>query len=387
MTTVLTTSALCPPGRPSPGWIAFDQGVIVAMGDGRPPGDIEGSVEDLGDAIVTPGLIDLQCNGVGTDDLATADESGWRRAAVNLARHGTTAYCGTLISAPLESYDAPLAIAAKVHATPGAPGAVLLGVHLEGPFLGGEPRAHDPALIRDADLPWLRSVLARHPGLLRIVTLAPEADPGFDATRLLVGADVVVALGHSRATYDEALAAADAGARMVTHLFNGMAPLHHRAPGLAGAALDDDRVTPTIIADGVHVHPGMLRLVFASTPHVAVVSDAVATRGDIFDRDGAAFRADGTLTGATTLLDHSEATLVRAGVALERAIASVTTEPARLLGLGDRGRLAVGARADIVAFDTTTLSPLAVWVGGAPVSDIPVVDSDGVARSTRTTPR
>lgn len=370
MTTILTSTALCPPGPPSPGWIAFDHGVIVDMGRGRPPIDANGSVQDLGDALITPGFVDLQCNGVDGDDLATADDAGWRRVAATLARHGTTAFCGTLVSAALDSYEVPLARAEARQSSPIAPGAALLGVHLEGPFLGGAPGAHDAALLRDADVAWLRALLEHHPGLVRIVTLAPEADPGFAATRLLADTGVVVALGHSRATYDEARDAADAGARMVTHLFNGMGPLHHREPGLVGAALDDDRLTPTIIADGIHVHPGVLRLALARKWNVAVVSDAVAVAGGVIARDGAAFLSDGTLTGATSLLDRSIATLTRAGVAIERAVEVVTAVPARLLGLDDRGRLAVGTRADIVASDVETLSPRAVWIGGVPVADV-----------------
>jgi len=370
VTTTLASTALCPPGPPGPGWISFDGGVILDMGRGRPPADASGSVRDLGDALITPGFVDLQCNGVGDDDLATADDAGWRRVGIALAQHGTTAYCGTLISAALDSYEAPLARAEALQTSPVAPGAALLGIHLEGPFLGGAPGAHDAELLRNADVAWLRGLLERHRGLVRIVTLAPEADPGFAATRLLAQADVVVALGHSRATYDEALEAVSAGARMVTHLFNGMGPLHHRAPGLVGAALDDDRLTPTIIADGHHVHPAVLRLALAVKGNVVVVSDAVAADGAVIARGGAAFLPDGTLAGATSLLDHSVATLVRAGVAIERAIEVVTAVPARLLGLDDRGRLAVGARADIVAFDTETLSPRAVWIGGMSVADV-----------------
>jgi N-acetylglucosamine-6-phosphate deacetylase len=370
VTTILTSTALCPPGPPGQGWIAFDDGVIVDMGRGRPPIGGNGSVQDLGDALITPGFVDLQCNGVGGDNLATADDTGWRRAAANLAQHGTTAFCGTLVSAALDSYEAPLAHAEALQTSRAAPGAALLGVHLEGPFLGGAPGAHDAALLRDADVAWLRALLERHPGLVRIVTLAPEADPGFAATRLLADAGVVVALGHSRATYDEARDATDAGARMVTHLFNGMGPLHHRDPGLVGAALDDDRLTPTIIADGIHVHPAILRLTLACKWNVAVVSDAVAVAGSVIARDGAASLSDGTLAGATSLLDHSVATLVRAGVTIERAVEVATAVPARVLGLDDRGRLEVGARADFVASDAETLLPRAVWVGGVPVADV-----------------
>ncbi|MCJ7436269.1 MAG: amidohydrolase family protein [Acidimicrobiia bacterium] len=370
MTAILTSTALCPPGPPSQGWIAFADGVIVDMGRVPPPIDTHDSVQDLGDALITPGFIDLQCNGVAGDDLATADDAGWRRAAASLAQHGTTAYCGTLVSAALDSYEVPLARAEALQASRAASGAALLGVHLEGPFLGGAPGAHDAALLLDADVAWIRALLEHRPGLVRIVTLAPEADPGFAATRLLTDAGVVVALGHSRATYDQARDAADAGARMVTHLFNGMGPLHHREPGLVGAALDDDRLTPTIIADGIHVHAAVLRLTLARKANVVVVSDAVATTTGVVARDGGAFLADGTLAGATSLLDSSVSTLVRAGVAIERAVEVVTTAPARLLGLDDRGRLAVGARADIVASDVETLLPRAVWIGGVPVADV-----------------
>jgi len=369
VTAILTSTALCPPGQPTPGWIAFDNGVIVEMGRGRPPNGPRGSVQDLGDALMTPGFIDLQCNGVGRDNLATADDAGWRRTAANLARHGTTAFCGTLISAALDSYEGPLARAEALRHRQSASGAALLGVHLEGPFLGGAPGAHEPALLREADVAWIRALLEHHPRLVRIVTLAPEADPGFVATRFLSDAGVVVGLGHSRATYDEACAAADAGARMVTHLFNAMGPLHHREPGLVGAALDDDRLTPSVIADGIHVHPAVLRLILSYPSNIVVVSDAVARAG-VVAHDGAALLGDGTLAGATSLLDHSVATLVRAGVAIERAVEVVTAAPARLLGLDDRGRLVVGARADIVASDPATLLPRAVWVGGVPVADI-----------------
>ena len=370
MTTILTGTALCPPGQPTPGWIAFDEGVIVGMGRGRPPTGAGGSVQDLRDALMIPGFIDLQCNGVGHDSLATADDAGWRRTAANLARHGTTAYCATLISAALESYDGPLARAEARQHGQSASGAALLGVHLEGPFLGGAPGAHDAALLREADVAWIRTLLERHPGLVRIVTLAPEADPGFVATRLLDDAGVVVGLGHSRATYDEARAAADAGARMVTHVFNAMGPLHHREPGLVGAALDDDRLTPSVIADGIHVHPAVLRLILACKANVVVVSDAVAFADGVVAHDRGVFLADGTLAGATSLLDHSVATLVHAGVAIERAVELVTAVPARLLGLDDRGRLEVGARADIVALDAATFLPSNVWIGGVPVADV-----------------
>ena len=221
----------------------------------------------MGDAGLAPGFIDLQVNGVGTVDFVDASEDEWRSAGRELLRHGVTSYCPTIVSAPLDVYDAALdrVGAARTDAAHERLPAIV-GAHLEGPFLGDAPGAHPPELLQRADVPWLTSLTEHHPGLVRIVTLAPEADPGLSATRMLAAAGVVVALGHSRASYAAAIAAADAGATVVTHLFNGMGPLQHRAPGLPGAAFDDPRLIPTLIADLVHVHPAVVRLVFAALP-------------------------------------------------------------------------------------------------------------------------
>lgn len=350
-------------GALEPGWVAFSEGVIVDVGRGAPPR----GATDLGARVLAPGYVDLQCNGVGADDFADADPKGWRRAADTLAAHGVTSYCATLVSASREGYDAPLAQAAEVRAAPGPASSTCLGVHLEGPFLGGAPGAHDPDHLAPADPGWLTDVLARHPGLVRIVTLAPEADPSSAAIRLLVAAGVTVALGHSTATYDTCRAAADAGATAATHLFNAMGAVHQREPGLAGAALDDERLTPTLISDLVHVHPALIRLAFARRPDVALVSDSVAVGGSVVARDGAAYLVDGTLAGATLLLDDAVATAARIGIAPARAIEAATRIPADLVGADDRGRLEPGARADLAVLDPETFAVRAVWAAGRPV--------------------
>jgi N-acetylglucosamine-6-phosphate deacetylase len=210
----------------------------------------------------------------------------------------------------------------------------------------------------------LRAVLSAFPRLVTIVTLAPEADPGLAATRLLAENGVTVALGHSTATYDSARAAADAGARLVTHLFNGMGPLHHREPGLAGAALDDERLTPTLIPDLVHVHPAALRLAIRRKHNVCLVTDRVATEGLRITEDGAAHLDDGTLAGSTLSMQRAVHNTVGLGVPVERAVEMATTIPADVLGLADRGRIAPGMRADLVALDPESLAVCAVWLGG-----------------------
>jgi N-acetylglucosamine-6-phosphate deacetylase len=364
VTSVLTSRGLCPPGPPTPGWLAVEDGLIVEVGrDAAPPG-----AEDWGDAVLAPAYVDLQVNGVGDVDFATADRPAWDDAARTLARHGVAGYLATLVSAPLDDYDLPLDRLAAVMAGTESGRAAALGAHLEGPFLGDAPGAHRPELIRPVDLTWLEALLDAHPDVVRMVTLAPEADPAGTGIARLVDRGVLVALGHSRASDDDARAAAGAGARVVTHVFNGMGPLHHREPGLAGAALDDERLTPTLIADLVHVHPTVVRLVFAAAPAVALVSDAVAVGGGVRAVDGAARLPDGRLAGATALLDDAVENVVRIGVALERAVASASTLPAALLGLADRGRLVAGARADVVALDPGTARRLGVWVAGERVA-------------------
>ena len=364
MTTVLASTGLCPPGPPTPGWVAIEDGHLVEVGRDAAPG----GAEDWGDAVLAPAFVDLQVNGVDDVDFATADGPAWRRAAEVLARHGVAGYLATLVSAPLDAYPAPLEQLAAVMTGGAAGSAVALGAHLEGPFLGEAPGAHPPELLRSADLAWLAALLDAHPDVVRLVTLAPEADPGGQALAALVDRGVLVALGHSHASDADARVAAGRGARVVTHVFNGMRGLHHRDPGLVGAALDDERLTPTLIADLVHVHPTVVRIVFAASRAVAVVSDAVAVGGAVRAVEGAARLPDGRLAGATVLLDTAVANLVAIGVPVERAVAAASTVPAGLLGRPDRGRLVAGARGDVVALDARTARLLAVWIAGERVA-------------------
>ncbi len=360
---VLAAGGLCRPGRLEPGWVAAEDGILVEVGTGAPPR----AATDLGDVVLGPGFVDLQVNGLDDVDLAVADRSGWQTVADRLARHGVAAYLATFVSAPLDVYGPMLERLADAAASPGG-GAALLGAHLEGPFLGAAPGAHPPELLRLADPAWLDALFTAHPGAVRMVTLAPEADPGWATTRALADRGVLVALGHSAATDADARAGAAAGARAVTHLFNAMSPLQHREAGLVGAALDDPRLTPTLIGDLVHVHPTAVRIAFAAAPTVALVSDAIATGGRLRSADGAARLPDGRLAGATALLDDAVANVVGVGVPLQRAVEAASTVPADLLGLTDRGRLEPGARADLVALDPHSGRRRASWLAGEPVS-------------------
>jgi len=353
-----------------PGWVSFDATRVTATGVGRPPSD----AVDLGDSVLAPGFLDLQVNGVGAVDFADATPSDYADALGALAASGVTGCCPTICTAPIDAYEGMLRSADSARALPAAVRRpTLLGVHLEGPFLGGAPGAHPAALLRAAEPEWLSDLLGTHDGLIRMVTLAPEADPGGEATGLLAAHGVVVAIGHSAARYQDAISMVDRGASVATHCFNGMGPFHHREPGVVGAALDDPRLTPTLIADLVHVHPAALRLASRVKRNVALVTDAIAVAAGtvtglaVHEENGAPRLADGTLAGTSLTMDAAVRNMVAIGVSLDRAVEMASTIPAEVLGLADRGRLAPGARADIVVLDRSTLAVRATWLAGAPV--------------------
>jgi N-acetylglucosamine-6-phosphate deacetylase len=361
VTTLVAARVVTPDGVLAPGAVEIDGDRIAAVGPAR------GRVPDR---TLVPGFVDLQVNGIDDTDVAVAEGADWERLDELLARQGTTTWCPTLVTAPLDTYAAPLARIAAA-ATRGGPRPTIAGAHLEGPFLGAMPGAHPVEHIVALDRGWLAAL----PPIVSVVTLGPEVPGAVAAVRALVRRGILVALGHSAATFDEAAAAVDAGARLVTHCFNAMPPLHHREPGLVGAALVDDRLAVSLVADGVHVHPAVLRLAFRTKPKgtVVLVTDAVAWRaehvGDIVVRfDGTAPRlADGTLAGSAVTMDRAVRNVVdHCGVPLEDAVWAASTAPADLLGLADRGRITPGMRADIVALGPD-LGVRATWVGGVQV--------------------
>lgn len=322
------------------------------------------------DRTLVPGLIDVQVNGHDDVDVGRARDGDWDRLDEILVAQGVTAWCPTLVTAPLDRYARPLARLTEAGARQG-PHPEVLGAHLEGPFLGGKLGAHPPDLVVEVDRPWLDAL----PGDVAILTLAPECGGAGEAIDWGRERGVVVAIGHSGASAADAVAAIDAGARLVTHLYNGMSGLDHRSPGVAAAALLDDRVAASLIADLVHVHAEMVRLAFRCKPRgkVLLVTDAVAWRGAHgtatgVHHDGTAPRmADGTLAGSALTLDRAVANVVHeCGVALIDAVFAASTAPADLLGRTDIGRIAVGSRADLAALDDG-LACSATWIAGRQV--------------------
>jgi len=292
-------------------------------------------------------LIDLQVNGAGGSDLTGEPEAVWRVGTV-LARYGVAAFLPTLVSPAYDVVDRALA-ALAAGPPAGYAGATPLGWHIEGPFLspvrGG---AHDPAALKAPDRGAARG-WSRDAGV-RMVTIAPELPGALDLAADLLSRGVVVSAGHSDATIEQACAGFDAGITAVTHLFNAMPRLDHRAPGLVGAALADERVSIGLIVDGVHVHAIVVDLVWsvAGPDRVVLVSDAIDALGmppgryrlagrdvDVDVEAGTARLQDGTLAGCIVPVRDSVANLAAAAnVTLDVARRAATVNPARLLGLG-----------------------------------------------------
>ena len=331
--------------------------------------------EALSGGVLAPGFVDAQVNGGGGVLFnATPEVPALARMAAAHARHGTTAMLPTFITdTPAHMRRAIEAARAAIAA--GTPG--IAGLHLEGPFISlARKGAHDSALIRpltEADVAQLLAI-----GIAPLVlTVAAEAAPAPLIRRLAEGG-VIVSLGHSDASYDAAMTAAEAGARGITHLFNAMSQLEHRGPGMVGAALDHGGLWVGMIADGIHVHPVALRTALRAKRGPArlfLITDAMPLAGsdeDVFElngrrvtrRNGRLTLEDGTLAGSDLTMDAAVAFAVRnLGVPLEEALRMASLYPAAFLRLSDRGRIAPGCRADLVHLDDA-LAVRRVWIGG-----------------------
>jgi N-acetylglucosamine-6-phosphate deacetylase len=340
--------------------LLLKDGMIAALGGDASGGASGARRVDADGLVLAPGFIELQVNGAGGRDI-TADPTSMWSVGECLVEFGVTSFLPTVVSSPGDVREAARRV--LLAGSPrGYRGANAVGLHVEGPFLNPARRgAHDARHLRPPDA----TVVAGWSPAdgVRVVTLAPELPGALDVTRSLVRRGVVVSAGHSMATAEEARRGFDAGIRYATHLFNAMPPLDHRAPGLAGAALADERVTVGLIVDGHHVDPLAVELAWrlAGPSRFSVVSDGIAALGTesgtyrlgdaglTVDREGAARTPDGRLAGGSVGLDEAARNLMvftRATPA--EAIATVTSTPARVLGLDDRGRIAIGSRADVV---------------------------------------
>ncbi|GAB3762550.1 N-acetylglucosamine-6-phosphate deacetylase [Ramlibacter monticola] len=357
-------------------------GALRLGGDGRIEA-VEGSsvpadrVRDGSGPFLLPGFIDLHVHGGAGRDIMEGGDAALQVARRH-AQHGTTALLATTMTAPMEDLRASLAPIGEL-CRAGAPGAArVLGMHLEGPYINKGKLGAQPDFARPVSLAELRELDALAP--IRLLTLAPEVPGNMEAIVQLVAAGFRVQVGHTLGSYEDGVQALERGALGFTHLFNAMTPLHHRMPGMVGAALAHARFAE-IIPDLLHVHPGAIRAALRCIPGLYCVTDSTAATGmpdgeyklgrqPVTKCLGGVRLADGTLAGSTLTMDRALRNLVEGvGVPLEDAARRLATHAADFMGLADRGRLERGAWADVVVLDRE-LRVQEVFVEGGSI-DVP----------------
>jgi len=353
-------------------WVLLDGDAIAATGTSGAEAPAADTTVDLGDATLVPGFLDLHVHGGGGHAMDDGD-GALEQALAAHRRHGTTRSVVSLVASPLAEARERLAEIAAVTARDPR----VLGTHLEGPFLNPERRgAHEAAFLRHPDPETVEGLFEAAAGTLRQVTIAPELPGALDAIARLSSDGVVVAVGHTEADEATVRSAFDAGARLLTHAFNAMPGIHHRAPGPVIAAIDDERVTIELILDGLHVHPHVAKVLWDAAPdRVALVTDAMAAAAEadgdyrlgtlnVTVKNGLALLSGTeTIAGSTLTLDVALRQAIAMGAEPAAAIAALTTVPARALREERLGLLEPGYAGDVVALDASW-NIVEVWAAG-----------------------
>ena len=378
-TQVLQGTLVLPDRLVESGQVVIEEGVIqegVTAGSSYPP------TEDFGSAYIAPGFIDLHTHGIAGANVMDGSPDSLALMARRLAVHGVTGFLPTTVTESLDRIRRAIECVRDIVAVQDQDGARIMGIHLEGPwvapaFKGMQKAEH----IVPPDEDVARGLLSLGTGVVKRVTLAPEL-PGADRLIALLRVEgVAVSMAHSGATYEQAQDAVSRGVEQVTHCFNAMTGLHHRHPGLVGAALTNEALYTELIADGIHLHPAVMRLLVRvkGRERVTLVTDAMPATElpdgdyrfgghDVFVRDGAARLADGTLAGSTLTMDAAVRNVIRlCGVSLVDAVRMAATTPAEAMGWGSsKGKIESGYDADLVILDAS-LQPLATWINGVQV--------------------
>lgn len=335
---------------------------------------------DLGGACVIPGLVDIHNHGNSGEDFSDGSEEGLVKMAAYLAQHGVTSFAPASMTLPYAVLAKAFATAVHLRENRRADCARLMGIHMEGPFFSEKKKgAQNGEYLQKPDFEAFQRLYEGCGGLVRIVDIAPELEGAAEfvgrACKLCT-----VSVAHTDATYEETKAVLEAGATHVTHLYNAMPPIHHRKPGVIGAASERDGVVAELICDGQHIHPSAVRMAFRLFPgRICLISDALRCCGmpdgqytlggqDVFLRDGVARLADGTIAGSAANLYDCMKNAVAFGIPKETAILAATRTPAQEIGCGKEiGSIEVGKNADFVVCDEE-LNRRSVYIGGMCVS-------------------
>ena len=332
---------------------------------------------DLQGAYVIPGLIDVHNHGNSGADFSDGDYDGLVKMAEYLARNGVTSFAPASMTLPYDVLAKAFATARRLADEAPEGAAALRGIQMEGPFFSEKKKgAQNGAYLRDPDFAAFSKLYHDCGGLVRIVDVAPELPGACEFIRQAKEL-CTVSIAHTDANYDEAHAAVEAGVTHLTHLFNAMPALHHRKPGVIGAAAEADQVSAEIISDGQHIHPSAVRLAFRlfGAERMVLISDALRCCGmpdgeyelggqAVFLKGGIARLADGTIAGSATNLYDCMLRAISFGIAREDAVRAATWNPARQIGCLDvAGSIADGKRADFVVCNEN-LTRKAVWLAG-----------------------
>jgi N-acetylglucosamine-6-phosphate deacetylase len=373
MRSIIQGNLLWPDGVIRPGVLVINGRQVESIGNHLPtPEAADRLIAVPAGGVVAPGYIDLQLNGAFGHDFTTYPDQVVAVARY-LPRFGVTAFLPTILSTPLERYQVATNIVNNLAGEPET--AQILGLHLIGPYLNpAQAGGHSIHYLRR---PAPRELVYLDETVVRLVTLAPELPGALPFIRALTEKGIQVGLGHSNASYEQSVAAVEEGARWGTQLFSDMAPLHHRHPGLAGALLAEERLRLALIADGVHLHPAVLRLAAAAkgAAGVTLVSNGVAAAGmgkgeyllgaqKVTVENGVARLESGALAGSLIMLDQAVRNMVSlGGLPLASALQMATATPADALGLANKGRLQPGSDADVVILDAALQVHLTMIAG------------------------
>jgi N-acetylglucosamine-6-phosphate deacetylase len=310
--------------------------------------------------ILIPGMIDVHIHGAEGFDMMDGTLQSVEAVSTTCARTGCTSFLATSVSSTLEDLLQMISSVSQVIGR--EPGALIAGIHIEGPYLNATRKGMQNELyLRHPSLDEMKLILKESGSLIRMVTLAPELPGGLEMVSFLKDRGIIASVAHSDATYEEAKQAFQSGASHVTHCFNGMRPIHHRDPGIVVAAFEENHVSVQAIVDNVHLHPAIVRLLHRvkGSDKMVLITDALQAMGmgdgtylfgghEVRVSQGVAKLADGTLASSTVTMNEALAKTVRTGIPLKDAVIMATRTPADILGLSHKGRIAPNADADLV---------------------------------------